>query len=84
MILQAAADFELDLPGSVLIGDSMSDIEAAAAAGVGTRIRLDPDGTPPVAGVAAHEVARNLAEALAMLRAHARRIDAIPPAGRVR
>ena len=39
MILQAAADFTLDLPNSAIIGDRMSDIEAAVAAGIGTRIR---------------------------------------------
>lgn len=35
MILSAARDLELDLGGSVLIGDSVSDVEAGSAAGVG-------------------------------------------------
>ena len=38
MILQAAADLDLDLAGSAMIGNSLSDMEAAAAAGVGLRI----------------------------------------------
>ena len=36
MILQAASEFSLDLPGSLLIGDKESDIQAGIAAGVGT------------------------------------------------
>lgn len=35
LLLQAARELSLDLPRSVLIGDSLSDIEAARAAGVG-------------------------------------------------
>ncbi len=44
MILQAAADLNLDLSRSVLIGDKFDDIEAAAAAGVPLRIRIDAQG----------------------------------------
>jgi D-glycero-D-manno-heptose 1,7-bisphosphate phosphatase len=40
MLLRARADFDLDLPSSVLIGDQQSDIDAAQAAGVGTKILL--------------------------------------------
>jgi D-glycero-D-manno-heptose 1,7-bisphosphate phosphatase len=40
MLLRARADFNLDLASSVLIGDKESDIEAAQAAGVGTKILL--------------------------------------------
>jgi D-glycero-D-manno-heptose 1,7-bisphosphate phosphatase len=40
MLLRAQADFTLDLRSSVLIGDKLSDIYAAEAAGVGTRIWL--------------------------------------------
>ncbi len=35
MILQAASDFNLDLGASILIGDKLTDIEAAERAGVG-------------------------------------------------
>lgn len=40
MFLRAMADLNLDLRSSVLIGDKLSDIDAAKAAGVGTRILL--------------------------------------------
>lgn len=40
MLLQAADDFDLDLSGSVMIGDSRRDMDAARAAGVGCRILL--------------------------------------------
>jgi D-glycero-D-manno-heptose 1,7-bisphosphate phosphatase len=40
MLLRAQADFNLDLASSILIGDKLSDIEAAKAAGVGTMILL--------------------------------------------
>ncbi len=40
MLLRARADFNLDLSWSVLIGDQRSDIDAAQAAGVGTKILL--------------------------------------------
>lgn len=42
MILAAARDFELDLAGSVLLGDTASDVAAGHAAGVGTCIQLPP------------------------------------------
>lgn len=71
MILQAAADFGLDLAGSVLIGDRTSDIEAAVAAGVGTRIRLHPAGRVPEPETVSHIVVSSLDEALVILRRHA-------------
>lgn len=40
MLLRAQADLDLDLTLCVLIGDQLSDIQAAVAAGVGTRILL--------------------------------------------
>jgi D-glycero-D-manno-heptose 1,7-bisphosphate phosphatase len=40
MLLRAQSDYDLDLNASVLIGDKLSDIDAAEAAGVGTRIWL--------------------------------------------
>lgn len=40
MILQAARELNLDLGGSLLVGDRLSDIQAAAAAGVGRALLL--------------------------------------------
>ena len=45
MLLRAQADFDLDLKSSVLIGDKLSDIHAAQAAGVGLKILLRSDVT---------------------------------------
>jgi D-glycero-D-manno-heptose 1,7-bisphosphate phosphatase len=68
MLLQAAADLGLDLSRSCLIGDKLSDIEAAAAAGVLERILLDPLGLGSEPQVPPHRVARDLSQALALLR----------------
>jgi len=43
MILQAKKAFNLDLTGSVLIGDKDSDIKAGQAGGVGYNVLLTPD-----------------------------------------
>jgi D-glycero-D-manno-heptose 1,7-bisphosphate phosphatase len=43
MILQARDAFNLDLPGSVLVGDKASDIEAGRAAGIGHNILLSTE-----------------------------------------
>lgn len=40
MLLRAQSDLDLDFGSSILIGDKPSDIQAACAAGVGTRIFL--------------------------------------------
>ena len=45
MLIRAQADLNLDLPGSILIGDKVADIEAGSAAGVGIRILLSTDGS---------------------------------------
>lgn len=37
MIFQARDDYGIDLAGSAMVGDNLSDMEAAAAAGVGSR-----------------------------------------------
>jgi D-glycero-D-manno-heptose 1,7-bisphosphate phosphatase len=68
MLLQAASDFGIDLADSVLIGDRMSDIEAAAAAGVRFRIRLGGQGTEAEAQTPSHTVVTDLEAALALLR----------------
>ena len=43
MLLRAQRDLDLDLSSSVLIGDQASDMKAARAAGIGTKIALCPD-----------------------------------------
>jgi D-glycero-D-manno-heptose 1,7-bisphosphate phosphatase len=68
MILQAAADLDVDLARSAIIGDRPSDMVAGAAAGIGLRILL---GTPDAAETPSlHHVVADLAQALALLRAH--------------
>lgn len=52
MLLRAAGDLDIDLSGSVLLGDTPSDVAAGEAAGVGVCIKLPPaplGGTPVVA-----------------------------------
>jgi D-glycero-D-manno-heptose 1,7-bisphosphate phosphatase len=45
MLLRAQADLHLDLASSIIIGDSLADIEAGRAAGVGTQILLSIKGS---------------------------------------
>jgi D-glycero-D-manno-heptose 1,7-bisphosphate phosphatase len=52
MILDAAAAQGLDLPASVMLGDKASDMRAAQAAGVGTRILLPADAAEAAAAPA--------------------------------
>lgn len=47
MLLRAHNDLNLDLASSILIGDKLSDIQAAAAARVGTQILLSSENTEP-------------------------------------
>lgn len=44
MLIAAAERFALDMPASWMIGDKPSDLEAAAAAGVGQRILVENSG----------------------------------------
>jgi D-glycero-D-manno-heptose 1,7-bisphosphate phosphatase len=60
MLLAAAQQFDIDLPGSVLIGDRATDMQAAQAAGVGTKLLLGPDVAD---GPAPAAVLRTLADA---------------------
>ncbi len=68
MLLQAAADFGISLADSILIGDRMSDIEAAAAAGIRFRIRLTRQEAGAPAQLPPHEVAVDLEAALQLVR----------------
>ena len=61
MLLQAAAELQLDLPRSLMVGDTESDIRAGQAAGVGRTVRFHPEAGPPPA-TAADSVARRLAD----------------------
>ncbi len=45
MLLQAAKDHDLDLASSAMIGNAPTDMEAAAAAGVGLKLLYDPAGS---------------------------------------
>lgn len=69
MLLAAASDLDLDLGASVLIGDRESDLVAARAAGVPTRVLLGTDGatypTAPAEPDLATAMYRRLDEALA-------------------
>src|SRR3990172_7130532 len=70
LLLQASRDLSLDLLRSVLIGDSLSDIEAARAAGVGramlvrTGRGLEQLALAPATGVGDFAVFADLSEAL--------------------
>lgn len=43
MLLAARDEFGLDMGASLMIGDALSDMQAAAAAGVGRRLLLSAD-----------------------------------------
>jgi D-glycero-D-manno-heptose 1,7-bisphosphate phosphatase len=68
MIVQAASDLGLDLARSAIIGDTRSDIEAGAAAGIGLRILVASRPSKDDEGGPSHEVVADLAQALALLR----------------
>jgi D-glycero-D-manno-heptose 1,7-bisphosphate phosphatase len=68
MVLQAVSDLGLDPAQSAILGDKMSDIEAAAAAGIGLRILVASCYAKKGADVPSHEVVADLGEALALLR----------------
>lgn len=62
MILRAARDLDLDLASSMLVGDRVSDMQAAAAAGVGCRILLHTEHSEAQADAMAHRVVARLSE----------------------
>jgi len=68
MLLQAAEELDLDLAASAMFGDRASDLEAARAAGIPTRVLLATDGVgepaPVPDGLATHSYVR-LDDALA-------------------
>ena len=62
LLLRAAADLGIDLPGSVMVGDAMSDIEAGRRAGCRT-VLLRAGWMPELTAPAADHVAAALAGA---------------------
>jgi histidinol phosphatase-like enzyme len=68
MILQAAPDLDLNLAGSAMVGNSLDDMKAASAAGVGLRILLGSCDDITALDGPMQDVA-DLAAALALLRA---------------
>jgi D-glycero-D-manno-heptose 1,7-bisphosphate phosphatase len=66
MILQAQAELNLDLAGSVLIGDKATDIQAGIAAGVGRNLLFAPPQLEELEGLECETIA-TLYEALPYL-----------------
>lgn len=68
MLLQAASDYNIDLKASLMVGDSLTDMEAGRTAGIGHLFYLAPKnavrGGPPLPGV---DVAYSLSEIEARL-----------------
>lgn len=72
MFLRAALDLDLDLRNSVMIGDQLTDIEAAARAGVGLKLHLQPEGTVACdTAFTPDEVIFKLSDAIPIIQAHA-------------
>jgi D-glycero-D-manno-heptose 1,7-bisphosphate phosphatase len=70
MFLQAAADFDLDLDRCIAVGDRLTDIQAAAAAGIGLRILVSAEHPARSTTVSTYAHATDLAEALAIVRSY--------------
>ena len=75
MFVQAASDFGISLTDSVLIGDRMSDIEAAVAVGIRLRILLASPESGQPAQAPSHIVAANLEAALRLIGDFATSLD---------
>jgi D-glycero-D-manno-heptose 1,7-bisphosphate phosphatase len=81
-LLQAKAQFDLDLANSWMIGDRETDILCGRAAGLRTiRVAADHPVPEPSQPTAADRTARDLADAATLLRA-ADRLAGVPPLGR--
>lgn len=76
LILQAAKDFNIDLPSSFMIGDKLTDIEAGHASGCKTILLLSGHGEKAYKDLENYEgthpdfICRNLGEAVAWLLRH--------------
>jgi D-glycero-D-manno-heptose 1,7-bisphosphate phosphatase len=69
MLQRARDDLNLDLTGSVLIGDKDSDMAAGLAAGVGRLVKLVPDATARVSAEGPLTAVDSLESAASWLRA---------------
>ena len=68
MLLEAARDLNIDLSQSLMVGDKVSDMQAAQAAGVPVRILVGTDGkAEPALEAPATQTAKNLFEAVRAL-----------------
>lgn len=65
MLLQAAGELEIDLAASLMLGDKLSDVQAAQAAGVGRAVLLCQ--SPPATHAASPESGYSLIHDLAQL-----------------
>lgn len=65
MLLQARDEFGIDMALSMMVGDKRSDMQAGAAAGVGTLLWLNPDeeGEPGEPTLSLHQAAGRLGPA---------------------
>ncbi len=80
MFLRAVEDEpSIDLEGSAMVGDSITDVEAGARLGMTTVLLADPSGRESPKGPAPDHVAATLAEAADWLLANAPEVP--PPAG---
>lgn len=68
MILQAAREFGLDLPGSILLGDTESDIAAGRAAQVGVNLLYFPHESSPSGESSADAVVQSFDDVLRCLQ----------------
>ena len=73
MILQAQRELDIDLGGSILIGDKYSDIQAGLAAGVGTNILMQTETGEISPEAGDYLQIRALREALPLLASHHQR-----------
>jgi D-glycero-D-manno-heptose 1,7-bisphosphate phosphatase len=76
MFLQAAADFDLDLDRCIAVGDRLTDIQAAAEAGIGLRILVGVGHPEQSAGLPTYAHAVGLPEALAIVRSYSSQASA--------
>ncbi len=70
MILQAADEFCIDLPGSVLLGDRETDMQAGIAAGVGRNLLYRPSSIQHLTSPAAYSIVTSYSEAEQILSNH--------------
>jgi D-glycero-D-manno-heptose 1,7-bisphosphate phosphatase len=68
MLLQAAREFNVDLPHSMFIGDKCSDIQAGLASGVGTNLLLVPFDNAIAANDCEARTIQNLKDAIRILK----------------